>query len=505
MSNAAVAETDEVGTSSAKTSYNTIKRDPTTRYGGSFRTRLMLYFAGVAALTALVMTLVLVVVWALQFRDYKSDNMAHMAQIAADAISKEYQRHGRWSEEAIAKASKASSSSDDIGLQLVESHGRVLYDDTWSGPLSDDDEDSASYADENTHIETADVKDADGKVVGQVRIWSFSSDALITKADIDFRRNSYIAIASSAFVALVLAIIIGSASSRKLTGPIRIITTTAAQIRGGDLTARTGLSGDDDIGQLAETFDGMANDIERDIKFEHRLTSDVAHELRTPLMAMQATVEAIQDGVMPADNEHLETVASEVRRLSRLVDAMLHLSRIENGKRQLRIESADVVYMAQSMVSMQKQLFLEQGLDLVFEDKTENHECYADIDTDLIRESITNLMSNAMRYTPEGGSVTVTVDHDKTDAIISVADTGIGIAEEDVSKVFSRFWRSDASRERAAGGLGVGLSITKEIIDQHNGTISVESELGKGTTFSLRLPLSEREPELPVANTEFLD
>ena len=292
---------------------------------------------------------------------------------------------------------------------------------------------------------------------------------------------------------MVLAFVMGSVASHSLTRPIRIITSTAAQIRGGDLTARTGLTGDDEIGCLGETFDSMANNLERDIKFEHRLTSDVAHELRTPLMAMLVTVEAMQDGVLPADDEHFETVASEVRRLSRLVDAMLHLSRIENGKRQLKIESTDVVHLVRSLVSVQHQLFHERGLHLRFDDKTSRHECYADIDPDLIREAITNLMSNAMRYTSHDGWVVVSVDNDRKDVTISVADTGIGIAEEDIPKVFSRFWRSDVSRERAAGGLGVGLAITKEIIDQHNGTIAVESELGKGTTFSLRVPISRRE------------
>ena len=342
-------------------------------------------------------------------------------------------------------------------------------------------------------IVSAEVVDENGNSVGKVRLWSFGSEALLTKSDAAFRSSSYAAIAYSALVAVVLAFIMGSLASRSLTRPIKIITSTAAQIRGGDLTARTGLTGDDEIGRLGETFDSMANNLERDIKFEHRLTSDVAHELRTPLMAMLVTVEAMQDGVLPADDEHFETVASEVRRLSRLVDAMLHLSRIENGKRQLKIETTDVAHLVRSLVSVQHQLFHERGLHLRFDDKTSRHECYAEIDPDLIREAITNLLSNAMRYTPHGGWVVASVDTDRKDVVIAVRDTGIGIAEEDIPKVFSRFWRSDVSRERAAGGLGVGLAITKEIVDQHNGTIAIQSELGKGTTFTIRLPLTRRE------------
>ena len=486
--------------SSNRSSYNTVRPAPKSSLGGTFRTKMMLFFALVAVVTAVVMTVVLAYTWEGQFRGYTRENMQRLANSTADTLSAEYQQHGKWTNGVLDYARSASSASTDVGVQVLDADGRVLYDDTWALARNPKKAEEARATDATAimpadadSIVSADVLDQNGARVGTVRLWSFGSEALLTKSDAAFRRNSYAAITYSALVAVVLAFIMGSFASRSLTRPIKIITSTAAQIRGGDLTARTGLAGDDEIGQLGETFDSMANNLERDIQFEHRLTSDVAHELRTPLMAMLVTVEAMQDGVLPADDEHFETVASEIRRLSRLVDAMLHLSRIENGKRQLKIESTDVVHLVRSIVSVQHQLFHERGLHLRFNDKTSRHECYADIDPDLIREAITNLMSNAMRYTPHGGWVVVSVDSNRKDAIISVADTGIGIAEEDIPKVFSRFWRSDVSRERAAGGLGVGLAITKEIIDQHNGTIAIQSELGKGTTFTFNIPLARRE------------
>ena len=488
-----------------------MRPDPAAPLGGRFRIRLMLLFALVAMGTAIVMTIVLAYAWEGQFRGYTRENMQRLAQATADTLSSEYQEVGKWTDDALEYARSASSASPDVGVQVIDERGRVLYDDTWalsrSNPMrsvSSDAPDANSASPEASavvsgmpteadSIVTADVYDADGNVVGQVRLWAFGSEALLTKSDDAFRTSSYSAITTSAFIAVFLAIIAGSFASRSLTSPIKVITSTAAQIRGGDLTARTGLTGEDEIGQLGETFDSMATTLERDIQFEHRLTSDVAHELRTPLMAMLVTVEAMQDGVLPADDEHFETVAAEVRRLSRLVDAMLHLSRIENGKRSVKIERTDFVHLVQSLVNVQHQLYHKRGLHLRFDDKTSRHECFADIDPDLIREAITNLMSNAMRYTSRGGWVVVSVDTDRKDGIISVRDTGIGIAEEDIPKVFSRFWRSDVSRERVSGGLGVGLSITKEIVDLHNGTIAVESELGKGTTFTIRIPLTRRD------------
>ena len=304
----------------------------------------------------------------------------------------------------------------------------------------------------------------------------------------DLSKEFYDSFFLAAAGAIVLACFIGCLVSRSLTRPISSLTNTAFQIRNGDLSVRSGVRGSDELGRLGETFDDMATALEKDLKLEHRLTSDVAHELRTPLMAILATVEAMQDGVLPADQERLENVASEARRLSRLVDAMLHLSRLENGSTPIRPVKNDLIALVQSLVKSQEPLFQERKICLQFINKTGHDQCFAEVDADMIREAIVNLLSNAMRYTDVNGLVSVTVSESRGDVVISVSDTGIGIAKEDIPQTFSRFWRSDSSRERASGGLGVGLSITKEILDRHNGTISIESELGRGTTFSLYIP-----------------
>lgn len=304
----------------------------------------------------------------------------------------------------------------------------------------------------------------------------------------------------AAGAAVITACAIGYLVSRSLTRPIRRLTNTTFQIRNGDLKARSGVRGNDELGRLGETFDDMATALEKDIKLEHRLTSDVAHELRTPLMAILATVEAMQDGVLPADQERLENVASEARRLSRLVDAMLHLSRLENGSVLIRPAKTDVIAMVQGLTRAQEPLFREQNLRLKFSNRTAREECFAEIDGDMVREALINLLSNAIRYTDTGGLVTMAVSEDREDVVISVTDTGIGIAKEDIPQTFSRFWRSDASRERASGGLGVGLAITKEILDRHNGTISIESELGEGTTFALHFPRRQSGQANPIEN-----
>lgn len=484
-------------------SFNTIKPDP--KHSWTYSTKMAISFALTAVMTAAIFVMVLAVVWESQFKAYTRSNMQSLAQSAADTLAIGYDTAGGWTPEVIANASSFSVSSPDVSLQVLDEDGNILYDDSVGLSRHGDSgvtTGTTTVPTASESVVTASVVDSEGETVGMVRLWAFGSDALLTSSDAKFRESSYSAIAAAAAIAVVLAVIIGYFVSRSLTKPIQRITRTASQIRNGDLTARTGVRGTDEIGQLGETFDDMATSLEKDLKLEHRLTSDVAHELRTPLMAILATVEAMQDGVLPADDEHLETLASETRRLSRLVDAMLKLSRLENGTTELKVERTDVVYLVKSLVSSQHQLFHEKGLHLRFKDDTAHGECQADVDPDLIREAVVNLMSNAMRYTDEDGWVVVSVGSDHSDAIISVRDTGIGIAKEDIPQTFSRFWRSDVSRERVSGGLGVGLSITKEIVDRHNGTISVDSELGKGTTFTIRVPLNRGRRNLKQALQE---
>lgn len=475
--------------SSSYGSWNTIKRRP--KRGRPYVTSLTFAFALTAIMTALVLVVVLAIVWEPQFMAYTRQNMQALADSTAEAISEAYAEAGEMNEEVAAVAGSASAVSSEIVVQVATTDGEILYDDTWAVNSRRPGEariPATMPTEENATVSSA-ITAPSGKVVGSVRLWALGSEALLTKADAVFRTNSYGAIATAAAIAALLACVIGFFVSRAISRPIQRITSTAKQIRNGDLTARSKVTGTDEVGQLGETFDDMAGTIERDLKLEHRLTGDVAHELRTPLMAMQATVEAMQDGVLPADDEHLEVVATEVRRLSRLIDAMLKLSRLENGTTELKTERTDLVYLVKSLVSSQHQLFHERGLHLRFVDETPHGELYADVDPDLLREAIVNLMSNAMRYTNADGWVKVSLRQDRSDVLIAVQDTGIGIAKEDIPQTFARFWRSDVSRERVSGGLGVGLAITKEIVDRHNGTILVESELGRGTTFTLRIPL----------------
>ena len=453
-------------------------------------------FALTSLMTVVVLVAVVSVVWGTAFSDYTRANVTEVARVTAEKLAASYEKQGEWTATELRSIAKSTSISKDLGIQVLDAKGSIVYDDTWpTASISSDGKASskthglvsAAPTDEESTVTEA-VTTSAGQNVGSVRVWVLGSDALLTKADSAFRERTFNAMALAAVVAIFISLVIGYFVSRMLTNPIRRITSTAKQIRDGDLSARTGLRGDDEIDQLGETFDEMATSLEKDMKHEKRLTSDVAHELRTPLMAMLATVEAMQDGVYPIDNEHLENVASETRRLARLVQQMLDLSRMENRTAPMNVEPVDMVPFIRTIVDSQERLFAGRDLRLRFADETQGRSATIEIDPDMITQAVINIMSNAMRYTPEGGWVVVSVLGDRKHVMISVSDTGIGIAKEDLSRIFGRFWRADASRAREAGGLGVGLAVTKQIVERHRGFISVESELEKGTTFTIHLP-----------------
>ncbi|MBQ6586929.1 MAG: HAMP domain-containing histidine kinase [Coriobacteriales bacterium] len=454
--------------------------------------RLTGAFALTALMTALISACILAVVWEGEFQDYTRENMQIMADRTANQIGVRYEREGSFSTSVLAPASATSAANSDIAIQVLNSDNRVVYDDTWSA--GGHQEGGLSLAPSTEQSVTADIV-ADGQVVGTVRLWAYSSDSFFTKNDIAFRQSSYDAIVVAGVIAVALALLVGFIVARGLVDPIRRVTATAEAVKSGDMNARTGMTGADEISQLGETFDDMADSIQRDRDLERRLTTDVAHELRTPLMGITATVEAIMDGVFDADGEHLGAINSEALRLKRLVEALLNLSRLETGSVRFNEEVIDLPELIGQLVLSHEALLEAAELHLLYDF---DDDVIVDGDKDLLRQATANLISNAVRYNSENGTVTVQVRKRDGMAAISVSDTGIGLSQEDIEHVFSRFWRSDAGRDRARGGLGVGLAVVKEIVDYHKGRIEVESEVGKGTTFTLLIPLHQEEAPAKV-------
>ncbi len=436
-------------------------------------------------MTAMVTIGILSFVWEQHFQTYTADNVQVVADTTAEKIATQYKKAYIWTDAVLAPARYATEYTRGLGLQVIEAEtSRVVYDSTVA--LGGSDNSGLSLAPPSSAQTKTSKIVVNGQTIGTVRVWVYGSDTLLRQTDELFRDNSYQAMMIATLIAIVMASCIGFLFARNFVNPIKRLTNMAQAIKEGDLSARTNLKGDDEIARLAETFDAMAESVENDRELERRLTTDVAHELRTPLMALQSTVEAMIDGVFEADIERLDTVNAEVQRLSRLVDALLKLSRLESRSTPMNEAIVDVGELIAGIVATHEAFVIDSELTMDFE--TDDNVLVMG-DADMIKQATANLISNAVRYTPEGGHIDVRVRRGDIMASIMVKDTGIGLSPEEAKMVFSRFWRADAGRTRESGGLGVGLAVVKEIVDRHGGWVRVEGKPDQGATFTVYIPL----------------
>jgi len=293
------------------------------------------------------------------------------------------------------------------------------------------------------------------------------------------------------FVALVAALAIGFFVFRAITRPIDQLTRAAHQLAQGDLSARVvddhaSRLGSDEISELGAAFNTMASSLQQSEQVRRDMTADVAHELRTPLAVMRGNLEAMLDGVYPFDAEHLTPVVNQVNLLTRLVEDLRTLALAEAGQLPLTKRPVDLAALLQSVLtSFEAQAATQQ---VILRAEIAPDLPPVDLDPDRMQQTVGVLISNALRYTPPHGSITVATKTDRASVTIEVADTGSGIAAEDLPHVFDRFYRADKSRARESGGSGLGLAIAKSIVEAHGGSIEAISRPGQGTQLIIRLP-----------------
>ncbi len=270
--------------------------------------------------------------------------------------------------------------------------------------------------------------------------------------------------------------------------PVLEIKNIAEQIRRGRMRGRieAGLKGRE-LGELAVIFNDMLQSIQHSVEMQKRFVADVSHEIRSPLTALRGSIEvALRRRRSVEDYENvLETSLADVIRLSRITDDLLFLTRADNNILDLRRQWFELGPALSSIVERLGHKAVSAGVSLV-EDYRVDLEVYGD--TFLLDQAFSNLVENAIKYTPRGGKVTITTEEKEGSVMVTVSDSGIGIPEEDIPHLFERFYRVDKERSRRAGGTGLGLSITEWIIKAHKGTISVKSTPGSGSDFIVALP-----------------
>jgi signal transduction histidine kinase len=313
--------------------------------------------------------------------------------------------------------------------------------------------------------------------------------AVQTHVDEAFANAILIALGVAVPVALLTAFAVAWVVAQRLGRSVAAVAAAADRIAGGDLRARVAAPGiGPEFARLAAAFNAMADRLAETESTRRRLIGDLAHELRTPLASLEATMDAVVDGVLPADAATMATLQEQTDRLSHLVADMATVSRAEERQLALNPEPLSPTDLVADVVAAEHARFaaarVRLDLDVLGQVPTVR------VDAQRLGEALGNLLDNALRHTPPGGQVRVLVRADDTGgAVIEVSDTGEGFDPADVDRIFERFYRGEVSRARTGAGSGVGLTIARAIVEAHGGTLTARSDgPGTGATFRLHLP-----------------
>jgi signal transduction histidine kinase len=274
--------------------------------------------------------------------------------------------------------------------------------------------------------------------------------------------------------------------SQRILTPVRSLNVAALRLGQGDLKQRVSVQDQGELGRLAQTFNVMAENLEKAEQQRRHMVADVAHELRTPLSNIRGYLEAVKDGVVQPDAQTIDTIYQQVIHLSRLVEDLRLLALAEAGALKLDMQPESMYELARKCVDAFSPRAAAKGLTLTMEASSDLP--LAAMDRTRVSQVLSNLLDNAIFHTSEGGRVTVKVEEAQGRVKVLVRDTGIGISEEALSHIFDRFYRVDPSRARATGGAGLGLTIAKQIVEAHGGSIRAESVVGEGSVFTFELP-----------------
>ncbi|GAB2847349.1 ATP-binding protein [Lentzea nigeriaca] len=288
-------------------------------------------------------------------------------------------------------------------------------------------------------------------------------------------------IALAASLVLVFAIAVSFLLAGRVLRPLTVLTEAARRMRTGDLSARAEVTARWEVSEVAAAFNDMSEHLARAETLRKNMVNDLSHELRTPLGTMRGWLVAAQEGVAEVDADLLELLLQETLVLQQLVEDLQELAAADAGALSLHPEPMDAAELLAGIAAAHQ-------VDL---DVPAGQELRLTADPVRLRQVVRNLVVNAVQHTPADGRVAVGGRVEGDEVVLTVSDTGHGIAADDLPHVFERFWRADRSRARATGGRGLGLAIAKHYVLAHKGTITVTSEVGEGTTFTIRLPREE--------------
>lgn len=285
-----------------------------------------------------------------------------------------------------------------------------------------------------------------------------------------------------------IAFVVGLFLSRRILRPVEALTDAAKRMGKGDLKQRVQIKGSDELSELGQTFNSMADALERTEELRRNLVSDVAHELRTPLTSIRCQLEAMQDGLALPNRETINSLHEETLQLARLIEDLQDLALAEAGQLRLELQPVSIAEQAAQAVKTLAPLARERNVKIELSMPDQLPTVIADAIR--IRQIITNILHNAIIHTAHKGRIIIAANHQGCELNVQVSDTGEGIPAEYLPHIFDRFYRTDQSRSRMTGGSGLGLAIVRQLVELHGGRVWAESKPGQGTAIHFTLPIT---------------
>lgn len=446
--------------------------------GKSLALRLAVAFGAVGVAAAMLTAVLVNLAFERRFDSYVTDRSRGAQQELRLALGELYQRSGGW-EDASLDALGTAALMNGLALTIEDASGEAVWSlDQVSGGMAA--MHRRMMGPQPLGPERRLPIEVEGQTVG-FAVVRFPEGSL-SPEDVSLRASVNRLLVSGGLVAGLAALGAGLLLARRTTAPVAELTAAARQLAGGDRARRVRADRSDELGEMGRAFNQMADTIEDEDRLRRTFAGDVAHELRTPLTILRSQVEALQDAVATPTPAALASLSDEILRLSRLVADLEALASADASGFSLDRQRVRVATLLQETARSFSGVLSEKGLRLEL-DLDEGIEVEAD--PTRLRQVVSNLMSNAVKFTPSGGLVRLQLERDGASALIQVVDTGPGIPAEELPSVFERFFRG---RQVRSGGSGIGLAIVHQLVTAHGGKVEVASEPGNGATFSVRLP-----------------
>jgi len=494
------------------------------------KTKLSLAIALVALLTVFLISFFSNIFVNKQYKDYKLNQLEQTTLELVNSVSLQYSQTAKTWDAKFIHTIGMLALSDGYLLTIKDIAGNVIWDaktcdmaacQTLVTDMTQQMETRNPYQDSGFVSRDLDIKINQEKI-GTMTI-QYYSPYFLSKNDFDFINGLNIILIVIGIVSLLISALVGFFVARRLSDPILKTVEITKQIADGNYTIRMEKNtSTKELLELTDSINHLAKSLETQETLRKQLTADVAHEFRTPLTTLQTHTEAMLEGVWEPTPERLQSCHDEIVRISKMVVDLENLAKVENNNLNLHVSSINLYDITSKAIegfetdiknknlNVSLKAIEELEADLRnkspsvslkttegFETDNKNNNSdtshngqsfYIQADPDRIYQVLVNLISNAIKYTPNGGDITITLADTGVSTRLSIKDNGIGISDGDLPFIFERFYRADKSRNRMTGGSGIGLAIVKSIVNAHDGKVSVKSKLGEGSEFIVEFP-----------------